>query len=201
MVGHEPIKFRIQRRLSDIMCKFHFNCKSHLLEEQIKSFIDSDLFERTEIRIQFWINSCAPDHNTFRTFFWSRVDSHVNDEIALTNEKSISDCILLFVHSLPNRIHTSISSFPASAVCLHSFNASKATSRCRKSVRNGNRQKDKNTCWTQKENKKHSSAAAAAAAQQHKIQNHRCDAHKPIPRTHLWTPASVLIIMLCGAQI
>lgn len=69
---------------------------------------------------------------------------------------------------------------------------------CRKSVCNGNQKRDKNVCWTL--TKKTSSSAAAAIRLRCKpiVVMHT---HTRALRSHSWTPANVLIIMLCGAQI
>lgn len=87
------------------------------------------------------------------------------------------------------------------SVCARRFKRT----HCRKSVCNGNQKRDKNVCWTfTKKKRETSSSAAAAAAAASRL---RCKpivvmhTHTRALRSRSWTPANVLIIMLCGAQI
>lgn len=136
-------------------------------------------------QIQFGMNSCAPDHNTLRTFFEQRVEFYMNKENALTNEKS---SLIAFYYAVTAHSLSSISCLSASAVCVHCrLDASNAHHVTGRACVVKTRKKDKNVCWTgQKIRMRYTTSAVM---------------HKLAPRSHSWTPASVLIIMLCGAEI
>lgn len=122
----------------------------------------------------FWINSCAPDHNTFQTFFEQRVEFYANDENAFDKRKTVSHCIQHFVH------RTQFTNFVLVRICCLCTLTRRfeRTSRHRKSVGNGNQKKDKNICWT--EEKKIIGGSSSTA-----LRYHRSDAQaKHIARIH-----------------
>lgn len=136
---------------------------------------------------------------------WSQYAQHISraegwhfgkGRKCIDNRKIVSRCILRyeFVRRERNTHFTKHSKH--SRICCSCAALSRRYERtsCRKSVcLLGTRKKDKHVKPKTKKKKKYSSAA--------RLRYNTIELmHKLAPRSHSWTPANVLIIMLCGAQ-